>query len=80
MILFSTGCESKKVEIKPQVIDIPPYLLAIPQVDTEREIKTQTQTAIFLLDLYEAYSKCTLNLRSIKKLNDKAKENINAIN
>lgn len=75
LILFLTGCESKRTEIKPQIIDIPPYLLAIPKVDTNREIKTQTQTAIFLLDIYEAYNKCVLNLKSIKKLSDNAKAN-----
>ena len=74
LILFLQGCGGKKTELQPPGIEIPSYFFAEPKIDINREIETQTQTAIFLLDLYEAYEKCTMNLRSIKKLVDKAKK------
>lgn len=63
-VLSLHGCESKKQVNK---CEIPQSLLQVPQVEI-REIKTQSETALFLLDIYEAYEKCSLNLQSIKRL------------
>lgn len=66
LILSLSGCERKTQIINK--CEIPQSLLSIPMIDTEREIKTQSDTALFLLDIYEAYEKCSLNLQSIKRL------------
>ena len=65
LALFIQGCESKKTINK---CEIPQTLLNIPKVDTNRSINTQSETALFMLDLYEAYAKCALNLKSIRNL------------
>ena len=63
--LFIQGCESKKIINK---CEIPQTLLNVPSIDLNRSINTQTDTALFMLDLYEAYEKCVINLKSIKRL------------
>ena len=65
LILLLQGCEIKKTLNK---CEIPQTLLSIPKVDLNRSINTQTETALFMLDLYEAYEKCSLNLKSIQRL------------
>ena len=65
LILLLHGCESKKTLNK---CEIPQTLLNVPSVDLNRSINTQSETALFMLDLYEAYAKCALNLRSIERL------------
>ncbi|WP_270876950.1 hypothetical protein [Campylobacter sp. CN_NA1] len=65
MILLLQGCESKKTLNK---CEIPQTLLNVPSVDLNRSINTQSETALFMLDLYEAYEKCAINLKSIKRL------------
>ena len=65
LILLLQGCERKTQIINK--CEIPQSLLQVPQVEI-REIKTQSETALFLLDIYEAYEKCSLNLQSIKRL------------
>lgn len=66
LILFLQGCESKKQIINK--CEIPQTLLILPMVDTNRTIQTQSDTALFLLDIYEAYEKCVINLKSIRNL------------
>lgn len=65
LALFIQGCECKK---QVNRCEIPQTLLNIPKVDLNRSINTQTETALFMLDLYEAYAKCALNLKSIRNL------------
>ncbi|MDA3056421.1 hypothetical protein OFN70_07420 [Campylobacter sp. CN_NE3] len=65
LILLLQGCESKKTLNK---CEIPQTLLNVPSVDLNRSINTQSETALFMLDLYEAYEKCAINLKSIKRL------------
>ena len=68
LALFIAGCESKKsAQNKPA---IPNALLNAPKIAVEKEPKTDKEIAIFMLDLFEAYEKCALNLRSIKKIID----------
>lgn len=64
-VLSLQGCGQKAQIINK--CEIPQSLLQVPQVEI-REIKTQSETALFMLDLYEAYEKCTINLKSIKRL------------
>ncbi|WP_033916232.1 hypothetical protein [Campylobacter sputorum] len=54
-------------------LSIPPDLLIIPNVDTNRTIKTNADISLFMLDLFEGYEKCRVNLESIKRLNDEWK-------
>ena len=69
LIIFLTGCNSKK-EIDYQkcyYTEIPSYLFELPKIN-KREVTTQTDTAIFMLDIFENYKKCISNLNSIKKI------------
>ena len=69
MSIFLTGCESKKqVEIVRR--KIPPSLLEIPYVDTNRSVKTDAEIGLFMLDLFEGYGKCVIQLEKIKRIND----------
>lgn len=49
---------------------IPAALLQIPRIDTNRTITQDKEVGLLMLDLFEAYEKCALNLKSIKRLND----------
>lgn len=60
------GC-GKETVIKNK---IPAALLQIPKIDTNRTITQDKEAGLLMLDLFEAYEKCALNLKSIKRLND----------
>lgn len=66
LILCLNGCE-RKIMIKNK---IPSALLQIPKIDTNRTITQDKEVGLLMLDLFEAYEKCALNLKSIKRLND----------
>ncbi|WP_297963711.1 hypothetical protein [uncultured Campylobacter sp.] len=68
LILCLSGCAST-----PSCASVPQYLLAVPRVDTNRTIASQADAAELMLDLYEAYAKCAINLESIRKLNERSK-------
>lgn len=70
LMLVLTGCTSKKVEYKVIKAHIPESLLSIPYIDTNRSIKNEIDISMFMLDIYEAYSKCTMQLNGIKRIND----------
>nr|DAR24541.1 MAG TPA: hypothetical protein [Caudoviricetes sp.] len=42
----------------------------MPRIDANRTIASQADAAELMLDLYEAYAKCAINLESIRKLNE----------
>ena len=65
--IFLIGCSQPKVENK---IVIPKQLLTAPVIDTSKEPKTDKEIALFMLDIYEAYEKCAINLKSINKILD----------
>lgn len=66
LILCLNGC-GKETVIKNK---IPSALLQIPKIDTNRTITQDKEVGLLMLDLFEAYEKCALNLKSIKRLND----------
>ncbi|CUU71048.1 Uncharacterised protein [Campylobacter hyointestinalis subsp. hyointestinalis] len=53
--------------IKPK---IPNELLEVPQIDINRTFETNTDISIFMLDVYEAYEKCKINLKGVSKYNE----------
>ena len=73
MSVFLVGCSAKKEIIYK--CEIPNALLEVPKFSTDRELKTHKDYAILLLDIYGAYEKCTMNLKSIKRIQDGADSN-----
>lgn len=68
LIIFCTGCSKKEIENQNcHYKEIPAYLLEAPKIN-KREVTTQTDTAIFMLDIFENYKKCVANLKSIKAI------------
>ena len=67
LIISCYGCSSKIETITTFKCDIPQKLLIAPKIE-KRVVKSQTETAILLLDTFEAYEKCKLNLNSIKAI------------
>jgi hypothetical protein len=68
-----TEPEIKIEKIEPKIenkIVIPKQLLTAPVIDTSKEPKTDKEIALFMLDIYEAYEKCAINLKSISKILD----------
>lgn len=63
----NSGCSSKIETITAFKCDIPQKLLIAPKIE-KRAVNSQTETAILLLDTFEAYEKCKLNLNSIKAI------------
>lgn len=66
--VFLVGCSAKKEIINK--CEIPNSLLEVPKFSTDRELNSQKDYAILLLDIYGAYEKCTMNLKSIKRISD----------
>ena len=67
LIISCFGCSKKAETITIYKCDIPQKLLIAPKID-KRAVNSQTETAILLLDTFEAYEKCKLNLNSIKAI------------
>lgn len=67
LIIFFCGCSNKTETITAFKCDIPQKLLIAPKIE-KRAVNSQTETAILLLDTFEAYEKCKLNLKSIKAI------------
>lgn len=67
LIISFCGCSSKIETITAFKCDIPQKLLIAPKIE-KRAVNSQTETAILLLDTFEAYEKCKLNLNSIKAI------------
>lgn len=63
-ILLIQGCEQKTKIIKKS---IPKTLFLAPSIEA-RNVQTQEQTALFMLDIFEAYEKCVINLQTIERL------------
>lgn len=58
------GCAEKVV----QKCEIPQSLLITPKIDTNRELKSQKDYAILMIDIWGGYQKCVANLESIEKI------------
>lgn len=67
LIISFCGCSKKADTITIYKCDIPQKLLIAPKIE-KRAVNSQTETAILLLDTFEAYEKCKLNLNSIKAI------------
>lgn len=67
-IVFN-GCATK-TEIEYIKCDIPNNLLNTPAIDTNIDLNNDKEVAMFMLDLYEGYKKCKINLQAIKEIND----------
>lgn len=67
LIISFSGCSKKAETITIYKCDIPQKLLIAPKIE-KRAVNSQTETAILLLDTFEAYEKCKLNLNSIKAI------------
>ena len=62
------GCASKEIVV--QKCEIPKALLEVPKFSVNRELNTQKDYALLMLDIYESYAKCEANLKAIKKVSD----------
>lgn len=67
LALFIQGCESKTPQ---NSVVVPSSLLVAPKIEVSKEPKSEQEIALFMLDIYEAYEKCAINLRSVKKILD----------
>ncbi len=68
MILSINGCAQKQIDSGKVVV--PKQLFWIPPVSVEQKPQTQDEVALFMLDLFEAYEKCAINIKSIEKILD----------
>lgn len=50
-------------------LQIPKSLLIAPPLNISK-VKTQKDAGLMIIDLYEAYAKCILQLESIERIND----------
>lgn len=67
--LFLNGCGTKQPQIKYERVKVPEIFLT-PVLVQEREVKTNTNVAILLIDLEFGLEQCNNRLKSIKRLND----------
>lgn len=67
--LSLAGCGTKQTQIRHERVKIPEIFL-MPVVVKEREVKTNTDVAILLIDLEFGLEQCNSRLKSIKRLND----------
>lgn len=65
LLMFFVGCKTGTVYVKQQ---IPAYLLECQSVEYERDMKTNEDFALFVIELDEAYSSCKIKLEIIKNL------------
>lgn len=67
--LFLNGCGTKQTQIRYERVKIPEIFL-MPVVVKGREVKTNTDVAILLIDLEFGLEQCNNRLNLIKRLND----------
>lgn len=67
--LFLNGCGTKSPQIRYERVKVPEIFLT-PVVVQEREVKTNTDVAILLIDLEFGLEQCNNRLKTIKRLND----------
>ena len=67
--LSLTGCGTKQPQIRYERVKVPEVFL-MPVLVQEREVKTNTDVAILLIDLEFGLEQCNNRLKSIKRLND----------
>lgn len=66
--LFINGCGMKN-QIKIQKVKVPEIFLT-SSYPAQREIKTNKDIAIFIIDLSNSLEECNQKINSIKRLND----------
>lgn len=69
--IFLAGCESTKVvtKVETKVIRIPDAYFQVEPIDLNRTIDTSKDASLFMIDLYNSYKECIINLESIKEIN-----------
>lgn len=67
--LSLAGCGAKQTQIRYERVKVPEIFLT-PVLVQEREVKTNTDVAILLIDLEFGLEQCNNRLKSIKRLND----------
>lgn len=67
--LSLAGCGTRQTQIRYERVKIPEIFL-MPVVVKEREVKTNTDVAILLIDLEFGLEQCNNRLNLIKRLND----------
>lgn len=67
--LSLVGCGTKQTQIRYERVKVPEIFL-MPVDVKEREVKTNTDVAILLIDLEFGLEQCNNRLKSIKRLND----------
>lgn len=66
--LSLAGCGTKQTQIRYERVKIPEIFL-MPVVVKEREVKTNTDVAILLIDLEFGLEQCNNRLKMVKRLN-----------
>jgi len=67
--LSLAGCGTKQTQIRYERVKVPEVFL-MPVSVKEREVKTNTDVAILLIDLEFGLEQCNNRLKAIKRLND----------
>ncbi|MCZ6164608.1 hypothetical protein O6B98_00770 [Campylobacter ureolyticus] len=67
--LSLTGCGTKQPQIRYEKVKMPEVFL-MPVVVKERDVKTNTDVAILLIDLEFGLEQCNNRLKMVKRLND----------
>lgn len=72
LMIFLIGCSSKPqviTKIETKLITIPNNYFLLTPIDTNRTIITNKDASLFMIDLYNGYTECLINLKAIKELN-----------
>lgn len=70
--LSLAGCGARQPQIRYERVKVPEIFLT-PVLVQEREVKTNTDVAIFLIDLEFGLEQCNNRLKMVKRLNDEWK-------
>lgn len=66
------GCANKnEIEYIKRDCSLPSNLLTTIKLDTKIDENNEKEIALFMLNLYEAYKRCYININAIKEINDK---------
>ena len=67
--MLLTGCTRKVDNIEVVKVSVPTNFFQLKEIELNRSFNSQKDIAEFILDLYESYEECRVNLDSIKKWN-----------
>lgn len=63
VLISSIGCSKPIPNVSVVKLQIPDNFLDIPEVDTNRSLNSSLDMSLFILDIYEGYKKCVINLK-----------------